>query len=64
MGGGGPTRAEKARLRRLQALQSRQSAVLRRQESEAKQTKAARRRARVAAQGSGGLFEEGKRTLG
>lgn len=64
MGGGGPSKAEKARLARIQSLQSRQSAILRKQEAEAKQTKAARRRARVAASGSGGLFEEGKRTLG
>ena len=64
MGGKGPSRAEKERLRQLQVLQSRQSAVIRKQDAEAKQTKAARRRARVAASGSGGLFEEGKRTLG
>ena len=64
MGGGGPSREEKARLARIQALQSRQSAIIRRQENEEKQTKAARRRARVAASGSGGLFDEGRRTLG
>ncbi len=64
MGGGGPSKSEKESLKRIQALQSRQAAVIRQRENGAKQAKASRRRARVAAQGGGQLFEEAKRTLG
>lgn len=64
MGGGGPSSSEKARLKALQALQGAQAQQLRQKELEAKRTKAAQRRARVAAQQGSSAGSGVKRTLG